>query len=198
MDNKIQELTDKIYKEGVEKGNAEAQQIVENAQKQAKEIEQTAQVKADELIADAQKKMEEMKKNTISELQLYAGQSVEALKSEIATLLTDKLAKNAVDSAMEDKDFMQKVILSLVSEWAKKEDLIIETDDADVLRKYFAGKADELLKKGVEIRQVNGLKTSFNVAPADGSYKVTFGEEEFVNYFKAFLRPQLVEMLFAK
>jgi len=25
---------------------------------------------------------------------------------------------------------------------------------------------------------------------------VNFGEEEFMNYFKAFLRPQLVEMLF--
>ena len=28
------------------------------------------------------------------------------------------------------------------------------------------------------------------------SYKVNFGEEEFMNYFKEFLRPQLVEMLF--
>ena len=54
----------------------------------------------------------------------------------------------------------------------------------------------ELLDKGVTIEQVNGIKTLFTVSPADGSYKVNFGEEEFMNYFKAFLRPQLVEMLF--
>ena len=56
--------------------------------------------------------------------------------------------------------------------------------------------ADDLLDKGVKIEQVNGIKTLFSVSPADGSYKVNFGEEEFMNYFKEFLRPQLVEMLF--
>ena len=54
----------------------------------------------------------------------------------------------------------------------------------------------DLLDKGVKIEQVNGIKTLFSVSPADGSYKVNFGEEEFMNYFKEFLRPQLVEMLF--
>ena len=31
MENKIQELTDKIYREGVEKGNEEAQRLIANA-----------------------------------------------------------------------------------------------------------------------------------------------------------------------
>ena len=34
MENKIQELTDKIYREGVEKGNEEAQRSVVLAMKQ--------------------------------------------------------------------------------------------------------------------------------------------------------------------
>ena len=70
------------------------------------------------------------------------------------------------------------------------------TADADGLKKYFAAQAKALLDKGVKIEQVNGNKTLFTVSPADGSYKVNFGEEEFMNYFKEFLRPQLVEMLF--
>ena len=36
MENKIQELTDKIYREGVEKGNEEAQRLIANAQEEAK------------------------------------------------------------------------------------------------------------------------------------------------------------------
>lgn len=198
MDKKIQELTDKIYKEGVEKGNVQAQQILADAQAKAQQIEADAKKEADRVLADAQKKADELKKNTISELQLYAGQSVDALKSEVATLITDKLAQSAVEAAMGDKEFMQQVILALVSEWGKKEELVIETEDADVLTKFFEAKAKELLNKGVEIKQVNGLKTNFAVSPADGSYKVTFGEAEFVNYFKEFLRPQLVELLFTK
>ena len=68
--------------------------------------------------------------------------------------------------------------------------------DAESLKKYFAANAKALLDKGVRIEQVNGIKTLFSVSPANGSYKVNFGEEEFMNYFKEFLRPQLVEMLF--
>ena len=198
MDKKIQELTDKIYKEGVEKGNVQAQQILADAQAKAQQIAADAKKEADRVLADAQKKADELRKNTISELQLYAGQSVDALKSEVATLITDKLAQSAVEAAMGDKEFMQQVILALVSEWGKKEELVIETEDADVLNKFFEAKAKELLNKGVEIKQVNGLKTNFAISPADGSYKVTFGEAEFVNYFKEFLRPQLVELLFTK
>ena len=35
-----------------------------------------------------------------------------------------------------------------------------------------------------------------SIMPSDGSYKVSFGEEEFIEYFKEFLRPQLIEALF--
>ena len=54
----------------------------------------------------------------------------------------------------------------------------------------------ELLDKGVKITQVNGRQTAFSILPADGSYKVNFGAEEFENWFKSILRPQLVETLF--
>ena len=64
------------------------------------------------------------------------------------------------------------------------------------LKKYFAANAKAVLDKGVKIEQVNGKKASFSIMPADGSYKVSFGEEEFIEYFKEFLRPQLVEALF--
>ena len=62
--------------------------------------------------------------------------------------------------------------------------------------KYFMKNAKDLLDKGVKIEGVKGSKVLFSISPADGSYKVNFGEEEFENYFKDFLRPQLVQMLF--
>ena len=73
---------------------------------------------------------------------------------------------------------------------------MISTEDAKSLKALFAKKAKALLDKGVAINEVNGQKTLFTVQPADGSYKVNFGEAEFEEYFKNFLRPQLVEMIF--
>lgn len=196
MENKIQELTDKLYQEGVEKGNEEAQRLINNAQEETKKIIDSAKKEAESIIAAAQKKSNGLAENTKSELKLFAGQSVNALKSEIASLLTNEIVTKSVKNFTGDKSFLNNFIVSLASKWSENEPLVISTPDAESLKAYFAKEAKDLLDKGVKIEQVNGLKTLFSVSPADGSYKVNFGEEEFENYFTAFLRPQLVEMLF--
>ena len=196
MENKIQELTDKIYREGVEKGNTEAQKLIANAQDEAKKIVEDARKEAEAIVAASRKPADEPAANTKSELKLFAGQAVNALKSEIATLVTDKIVNADVKAFAADKDYLNAFIVALASKWSVNEPIVISTADADGLKKYFASQAKALLDKGVKIEQVNGNKTLFTVSPADGSYKVNFGEEEFMNYFKEFLRPQLVEMLF--
>ena len=148
------------------------------------------------IVAAARKSADELAENTKSELKLFAGQAVNALKSEIATLVTDKIVNADVKAFAANKDFLNAFIVALASKWSVDEPIVISTSDAEGLKKYFTAQAKELLDKGVKIEQVNGNKTLFSVSPADGSYKVNFGEEEFMNYFKEFLRPQLVEMLF--
>lgn len=196
MDTKIQELTDKIYKEGVEKGNEEAARIVADAEARRDDLIKDAEAKAKEIIAAAEKQASELKKNTEAELRLFASQSLEALKSEVTNLLTGKVVADNVKAAVADAAFMQKIILELVKSWPDNENLTVQTANADALRKYFLSNAKDLLDKGLKIEQVSGKKTSFTIMPADGSYKVSFGEEEFAEFFKEFLRPQLVEALF--
>ena len=194
MDTKIQELTDKIYKEGVEKGNEEAGRIIADANAQKQAILTEAEAKR--IVAQAEKQAAELKKNTEAELKLFATQSVEALKSEVVNLITGKITSSNVKAIVSDTAFMQKVILEMAKEWAKKEAITIRTADADALTKYFEANAKSLLDGGVKIEKVSGHDASFTIAPADGSYKVSFGEDEFVSFFKEFLRPGLVEMLF--
>lgn len=196
MENKIQELTDRIYREGVEKGNEEAKKLVEKAQDEANQIVENARKEADAIVAAARKSADELVDNTKSELKLFAGQALNALKSEIATVVTDKLVSADVKAFATNKEYLQAFIVALASKWSADEPIVISTADAEGLKKYFAAKAKQLLDGSVKIEQVNGLKTLFTVSPADGSYKVSFGEEEFMSYFKDFLRPQLVEMLF--
>ena len=196
MENKIQELTDKIYREGVEKGNEEAQRLVGNAREEAAKILEDARKEADAIIAVARKTAAETAENTQSEIKLFAGQAVNALKTEVASLLTNQVVTEAVKGFVSDKDYLNKFIVSLATQWVADEAIVISTADAEGLKKYFAANAKAVLDKGVKIEQVNGNKTLFSISPADGSYKVNFGEEEFENYFKDFLRPQLVEMLF--
>ena len=181
MDTKIQELTEKIYQEGVEKGNEEAARIIAEAEARKKVLIEEAEAKAKEIVASAEKQANELKKNTEAELKLFATQSIEALKSEVTNLITGKIVGDNIKAVVTDATFMQKVILELVKSWPSNENLVIQSADAENLQKYFLA---------------NGKKASFSIMPADGSYKVSFGEEEFVEFFKEFLRPQLVEALF--
>lgn len=196
MENRIQELTDKIYQEGVEKGKQEAQILIANAQDEAKKIIEDARKEAESIIVSSRKSAVELADHTKSELKLFSSQAVNALKSEIATMVTSRIVSDSVNDFIQNKDFLNAFIVALASKWSVNEPIIISTNDAESLKKYFASHANTLLMKGVKIEQVNGIKTLFVVSPEDGSYKVKFGEEEFMNYFKAFLRPQLVEMLF--
>ncbi len=193
---KIQELTEKIRREGVEKGQAEAAQIVDEAKEQAAKIVADAKAQAEAIMVKAKKDAAELDKNTKSELKLYMGQAINALKSEITTMVTDKIVAASTKKLTDDKDFLGKFTVALATEWAKKEDIVISTADAESLKTYFAKEAKALLDKGVKIEKVNGHQALFTVQPADGSYRVDFGKDELEGYFKNFLRPQLIEMLF--
>ena len=193
---KIQELTEKIYREGVEKGQAEAERIIEEAKQKAAQILEEAREQAQGIETLAQKKAAELSAHTKSELKLYTGQAMGALKSEIANVLTGNVVEKAVNSLTEDKDFLGQFAVTLASKWAEDEPIVLSSSEADSLKSYFAAHAKALLDKGVTIDKVSGKSTLLSISPADGSYKVNFGKEEFENYFKSFLRPQLVEMLF--
>ena len=197
MENKIQELTEKIYAEGVEKGNVEAARIVEEAKAKAADIVINAKAEAEAIVAAAEKKAAELEEHSRSEIKLYGTQAVSALKSEAADIITDNIAKAAAKEAIAG-DTIKALLVKIAERWSVDEPVVISTAEVEQLKAYFAKNAKALLDKGVTIEQVNGKKTQFSIAPADGSYKVNFGEGEFEAFFKAFLRPQMVELLFDK
>lgn len=196
MENKIQELTDKLVHEGVERGNAEAERIISEANEKAAKIISDAKAEAEKIVAQGRKDVQTLNQNTQSELKMFCGQALNALKTEITNVLCDNSVSQSVSEVVNDKTFMQEFVLKLAEKWGAQEDLVISTEDAASLKAFFAKKAKALLDKKITIEQVNGQKTLFSVGPADGSYKLNFGNEEFEDYFKSFLRPQLVEMLF--
>ena len=196
MESKIQELTNKLLNEGVEKGKIEAEKIVAAAKEESAKIVANAKNEAADIEAAAKKNADSIKENTVSELKMYSAQALSALKTEVTNVLTDATVNEVVKKVVADKDFMNQFILKLAEKWGAQEDIVISTEDADGLKAVFAKQAKALLDKSVKIEGVHGQKAMFTIQPADGSYKVNFGEAEFEDYFKSFLRPQLVEMLF--
>ncbi|MCQ2324046.1 MAG: hypothetical protein MJZ53_04250 [Paludibacteraceae bacterium] len=192
----LSELTTKIYAEGVEKGQQEAERILNDANEKAAAIVAKAEKEAADKVAKAEQKAQALEEHTKAELKLYTEQALNALKTQITNLINGEVVESNVKAAVADAKFMQSVIANLATAMAAKGDVTIEAKDADALRKYFAANAKAVLDKGVRIEEVKGLKTDFQIVNEKGGYKLAFGEAEFIAFFKEFLRPQMIELLF--
>lgn len=198
MDNKIQELAEKIYKDGVEKANGQADQILSGAQAKKDEIISAAQKEAESLIANAQKEAQSMKDRAEAEIRTSVTNAREALRSEITNLLTNQSVESGVNAAFGKPEVLQDVVLRMAEKMITDggNGVTISTEDAAQLQSFFQNKAASLLEKGVKINQVNGQNRVFEIAPREGGYKMTVSPEAFAEYFKDFLRPRMRELLY--
>ena len=117
MENKLQQLTQKLYEEGLDKGRSEAEKCVAEAQEKAAKIIADARKEAEEIIRKAENKAEDVAKNTATEISLAGKQAVARLKAEIASLITAKSTSEGVKAAAMDGAFIKEMLLSVAKNW---------------------------------------------------------------------------------
>ena len=196
MDSQIQALTEKVYQEGVLKGEQEAAKILADANAQAEQVERDARTRAEQIIAEAQRSASELKSNTERELKLNASKLIEATKASIVDVLAGRIAGDSVQALTANPELLQRVVLEIAKGFDLKHGVEITSSQAEELKAYFAQNARALLEEGLTIKQVAGKATQYTIRPQNGSFKVEIGEQEFVELFKSILRPQLAQELF--
>ena len=196
MDSQIQALTEKVYQEGVLKGEQEAAKILADANAQAEQVERDARARAEQIIAEAQRSASELKSNTERELKLNASKLIEATKASIVDVLAGRIAGDSVQALTANPELLQRVVLEIAKGFDLKHGAEITSSQAEELKAYFAQNAKALLEEGLTIKQVAGKATQYTIRPQNGSFKVEIGEQEFVELFKSILRPQLAQELF--
>jgi len=202
MESKLQELTSRIYSEGIEKANKEAAAIIENARKEAEKILENAKKEAEKLQETTRHETEELRKNVSNEVQMSARQSIAAIKQQITGLITASLVKEPVKAALADKEFVKKIIETVVKNWDPKSGegidlaLVLPKEDEKSLGSYFESKTHELLKGGLKVEFDDKLSGGFRIGPGDKSYVLSFTEEDFENFFKNYLRPRTTKLLY--
>ncbi|MDD2563472.1 MAG: hypothetical protein PHU27_04585 [Salinivirgaceae bacterium] len=200
MENKLQELTQKIYTEGISKAQEEADAILGKARKEADELLKNAEKQSAEIMDKATKEAETLRRNTDSELAMSAKQAINAFKQELTTLIVSK-AVAPVKDVVKEGEFIQKLIETVIANWnpgASDIDLalLLPETDRKKLESYFTEKSKSLLDAGLELQFSNQIKAGFKIGPKDGSYIISFTENDFENFFKAYARPKLRELLY--
>lgn len=200
MQNKLQELTDRLYNEGLSKGKQEGEQILAKAKAQAEEIVAKAHAEAAAIVAAANKDAEELRTKVQSDLKMAASQSVAATKKDIETLVVAKLTEADVKSALTSADFVKEVILAVAKgfnteEPADLEVVLPESLKAD-LEGFVANELGKALKGGVEASFSKKIAGGFTIGPKEGGYFVSFTDETFNALISEYLRPATKKILF--
>jgi V/A-type H+-transporting ATPase subunit E len=200
MQTKVQELTDKLYNEGVEKARKEADSIIKEAKDKASEIEKEAKKNAEKIEKDAKDEAEKLKQHVGSELKMTVNQSISALKQNLASKVTMKAIQPGVKELFSNTDFLKSIIEKVVKGWVDKDNMdikvILSDKDQKEMEKFFKNQLANELNKGLEIIYSDGLKSGFKVSPADDSYQISFTDEDFSNFLQSYLRPKTNELLF--
>jgi V/A-type H+-transporting ATPase subunit E len=197
MDIQLQELIDKIKRDGIESASDEASRLKAQAEAEAKRIVEAANKEAEAIISRGKADAERSEKAGVAALEQASRNLVLAFKAEIQTLL-DKIIALEV-SASFGEDTLKSVLPDLIKSWAVKgsDDLTLILSEAQLgkLRGYFNEKLAAELKKGVELNSDRNLGAGFRISNKDGSAYYDFSAESVAELLSAYLNPRLAEIL---
>ena len=200
MQNKLQELTDKLYNEGLSKGKQEGEEILAKAKAQAEEIIAKAQAEAAQILAAAQKQAEEVKTKTASDVKMAASQSIAATRKDIETLIVGKMTDEAVKKALSTPDFIKEIIKAVAEKFTTDGPvelaLILPESLKKNLEPFVTKELATILNAGVEASFSKKVSGGFKIGPKEGSYFISFTEETFNQLISEYLRPTTKKLLF--
>jgi len=204
MQNKLQELTEKLYSEGLSKGREEAERIKADAQKEAEQIILKAREESEQIISTAQKEAEDIKERILNEVKMSSRQSYTTLRHEIESLISSNALKSPVSEAMNDNALIKDVIKTIIAAFSPQSDkaaelsIILPEKSRGELDQFITNNITKQFNQGLEIKFDKKVSSGFKIGPKGEGYHISFTDKDFEELIGSYLRPRIREILFEK
>lgn len=200
MQDKLKELTNRLYAEGLSKGQEEGELILERAKKEAGEILEEARKEAARIIEKAHKDAGDFKTKVESDLKMASSQTIQATKKDVENLIISRVADEKISDALKTPEFLKEIIKSVAERFSAEsaQDLSIvlpeslKKDLEPFVKEELAG----ALKNGVEAKFSKKISGGFTIGPKDGGYFISLTDETFNELIGEYLRPVTKKLLF--
>ncbi len=201
MEDKIKELTDKIYNEGVVKAREEAEKIISEATMKADDIISDAQKQAESIIMNAKSEAFEVADNIKEEIRHAGHQAINIVKQKIGDLITLSITEKPLSELVNDKQFILNTVQMMMEQWSIVGDgenvkLVLpetlEKEASDAIIRQIHNQ----FGKNMKVEFSHKMDSGFRIAPERSNYVISFTEKEFTNFFSQFLRPKTISTLF--
>lgn len=202
MQNKLQELTDKLYNEGLSKGKQDGEELLQKAKAESESIIAQAKAEAERIVAQANKEAEELRTKVMADVKMAATQSIAVTKQEIEKMVVTRTAAEGVKANMGNAAFVKELILSVVKAFNPQNaspvdlNLILPESLKAEVEPFVKNEIANQFKGEVKVDYSKKMNGGFKVAPKDGGYVLQFTDEEFQNLVANYLRPATKKILF--
>ncbi|MCB1138148.1 MAG: hypothetical protein KDK23_05295 [Leptospiraceae bacterium] len=200
MEQNLDTLVNRIYEDGLQKARKEAEDILSQAHAQAEEIVKKARGEADSLVSKAKSESDYMKQSTESELQLASTQALSRLRTEIISILSERVLSDSVKQAALDPQFIQQMVLELGKNWKEDGPVSLELTLPEALRSRVDSGFEAAIKKELDGLSIDfrDISAGFQVQKKGSSFQLDFTDESLKSLLKPYLRKITVERFFSK
>ncbi len=202
MQNKLQELTDKLYAEGLSRGKQEGEELLKKAKTDAEQIVNKAKTDAERIIAEAQKQAEELKLKAEADVKMATTQSIAAIKQEIEKLIVTQIVTQPIEKALSADEFTKSLISAIVNAFnpAKSEpvdlDIILPESVKKSVEPFIRNEINKQLSASITVDYDKKLNAGFKISPKNAGYTLQFTDDEFSKLIASYLRPAAKKILF--
>ena len=197
MEIQVQELIDKIKKDGINVATEESGRLKAEAEAEARRIIESAKKEADDIIMRGKQDAERSEKVGIAALEQASRNLLLAFRDEITSLL-NKIINDSVRNNYND-DTLRAALPELLKAWAAKGTdnlaVILPENELSRLQGFFQERLAAELSQGVELRPNRKLSSGFRISNKDGSAYYDFSAEAVANLLSAYLNPKLAEII---
>ena len=198
--DKLQELTQKLYDEGLAKGKQDGEALLQKARTEAEAIVKQAKEEAEAILTKARKDADDFKVKVEGDVKMAAQQSIQATRADIENLVVAKTVDTTVDKALSNEDYLKGIITAVAQRFSADEPadiaLVLPESLKAGLEPFVKNELGKLLGKGVEAAFSKKVAGGFKIGPKDGGYFVSLTEETFKDLIGSYLRPATKKLLF--
>ena len=198
--DKLQELTQKLYDEGLAKGKQEGEAVLQKAVEEAGSIVKKAQEEAEAILARARKEADDFKVKVEGDVKMASMQALQATRADIENLVVAKAVNEPVAKALSGEEYLKGIITAVAQKFSAEEpadlSLVLPESLKTGLEPFVKNELGKLLGKGVEASFSKKLAGGFKIGPKDGGYFVSLTDETFKELIGAYLRPATKSLLF--
>lgn len=200
MSNKLQELTDRLYNEGLSKGKEEGEILLFKARKEADEIIANARKQAEDIVTEAENRAAQLKEKAESDVKMASEQALMATKKDIENLLVNALCTEETEKVLSEEKFLKEIILAVAQKFSTQQSedisLVLPASLESMLEPWVSTELKKALKKEISVDFSKKIKGGFSIGPQNGSWYISMSDESFKALISEYLRPVTKKLLF--